>query len=48
MIYVNQNGEVEVEVSPTIRSSGVEVLTQDCRDRFMKAAALSGASGFNG
>lgn len=47
-MYVNQNGEVKVEVSPSIQSSGIEVLTQDCRDRFMKAVTLSEASGING
>ncbi|KAL2008839.1 hypothetical protein VTN00DRAFT_7033 [Thermoascus crustaceus] len=40
LIYINQNGEVGLEVSPSIASCGKAIFTPDIKERFLKTAAM--------
>lgn len=50
IIYMNQNGQVELETSPSIESSCRTIFTSDVRERFMRTATAtsSAASSFAG
>jgi hypothetical protein len=40
LIYIDQDGEVGLETSPSIGNSGKSIFTPEVRERFLKTAAM--------
>lgn len=39
-MYINGNGELEVEASPSVAGCGKSIFTSEVKERFLKCAAL--------